>query len=284
MSTRTDLALEAHELHHVQIPPQVRRAFGLTVTSLSVTTPEEERQLGKPAGTYVTVEGLKLTENVRDSREHIELIAGELRGLLPEEGMVLVAGLGNLAITPDALGPRSTGHILATRHITGELARASGLDRLRAVAVISPGVLGQTGIETGEILVSLCRRLRPAAVIAIDALAARRLSRLGTTLQISNTGISPGSGVGNHRMRLNERTIGVPVIAIGVPTVVDAETLACDLLGADQSPSVLPQSRTMMVTPRETDVMISRAARLVGMAVNCALQPRYDPEELAALL
>ena len=284
MSTRTDLALEAHELHHVQIPPQVRRAFGRTGPSLSLTTPEEERHLGKPAGTYVTVEGLKLTENVRDSREHIELIAGELRGLLPEEGMVLVAGLGNLAITPDALGPRSTGHILATRHITGELARASGLDRLRAVAVISPGVLGQTGIETGEILVSLCRRLRPAAVIAIDALAARRLSRLGTTLQISNTGISPGSGVGNHRMRLNERTIGVPVIAIGVPTVVDAETLACDLLGADQSPSVLPQSRTMMVTPRETDVMISRAARLVGMAVNCALQPRYDPEELAALL
>lgn len=288
MSYRTDLALEAHELHHAETPTQVRHAFGLTVTSISITTPEEERKLGKPAGTYLTVEGLRLTDNVRDAREHIVLIAEELRALLPKEGMVLVAGLGNIAITPDALGPKSTEHILATRHITGELARASGLDKLRAVSVISPGVLGQTGIETGEILVSLVRRLRPSAVIAIDALAARRLSRLGTTLQISNTGIAPGSGVGNHRMRLNEQTIGVPVIGVGVPTVVDAATLALDLLSGEEQavpmPSLLPQSRTMMVTPRETDVMISRAARLTGMAVNCALQPQYDPDDLAALL
>ncbi len=285
MEYRTDLALEAHELHNSLTPPHSRTAHGLTITSLEISDPREAALLEKPVGTYITIEGLRLTDSFREVREHIEEIARELRRLLTPDGLVIAAGLGNVAITPDALGPKSAEFILATRHITGELAKASGLDKLRPVAVISPGVLGQTGIETGEILISLVRRLHPSAVIAIDALAARSLSRLGSTIQISNTGIAPGSGVGNHRMKLTADTIGVPVIAVGIPTVVDAATLACDLLGGSECDIPLPpQSRTMMVTPRETDMMITRAAKLTGMAVNCALQPAYDFDTLAALV
>lgn len=146
---------------------------------------------------------------------------------------MLVAGLGNMEITPDSLGPKTSRRVLATRHIGGEIARSTGLDRLRPVAVMQTGVTGQTGIETGEYILSIVRRIRPTAVVAIDALASRRTERLGCTLQISDTGISPGAGVGNHRTKITKETIGVPVIAIGVPTVVDAQTLAVDILGND---------------------------------------------------
>jgi len=199
---------------------------------------------------------------------------------------VLVAGLGNTEITPDALGAKSMKYILATRHIKGEFARSAGLDNLRSVSVISTGVLGQTGIEVSEIIKSLSESLKPSAVIVVDALAARELSRLGCTVQISNTGIYPGSGVGNHRKGITNENIGVPVIAVGVPTVVNAVTLAEDILNRHEleEKDVSPRGESMIVTPREIDLLIERAAKLVGMSINCALQREYDFDTLLSLV
>ena len=203
-------------------------------------------------------------------------------------GLVLVAGLGNMEITPDSLGPKTSSRVLATRHISGEIARSTGLDRLRPVAVMQTGVTGQTGIETGEYILSIVRRIRPTAVVAIDALASRRPERLGCTLQISDTGISPGAGVGNHRTKITKETVGVPVIAIGVPTVVDAQTLAIDILGSDcnrKTPKMLmPQGRQLVVIPREIDLLTERASRLIAFALNGALQNEFDLPDLISLM
>ena len=150
------------------------------------------------------------------------------------------------------------------------------------------GVTGQTGIETGEYLLSIVKRIRPNAVIAIDALASRRLERLGCTLQISDTGISPGAGVGNHRTRINHETLGVPVIAIGVPTVVDVQTLANDLLGSDFKSDTIarlaPKGRRMVVIPDEIDLLTERAARLIGFSLNAAMQNDFELSDLVALM
>ena len=154
-----------------------------------------------------------LTDNFTETDKRLETVGNEIKQLLPVNGLVLVAGLGNMEITPDSLGPKTSRRVLATRHIGGEIARSTGLDRLRPVAVMQTGVTGQTGIETGEYILSIVRRIRPTAVVAIDALASRRTERLGCTLQISDTGISPGAGVGNHRTKITKETIGVPVIA-----------------------------------------------------------------------
>ena len=173
--------------------------------------------------------------------------------------------------------------VLATRHIQGEYARSAGLDDLRPTAVLAPGVLGQTGVESGEIVKGLCGVVSPAAVVAVDALASRSLARLGCTVQLCDTGIAPGSGVGNSRKELTETLLGVPVVAVGVPTVVDAATLARDLTGGEESEvAVAPRGAQMMVTPREIDLLIGRASRLVAMAINAALQPAYSPADLCA--
>lgn len=225
-----------------------------------------------------------LSDNDDKLVEYARLIGRELAALLPERGTVLVTGLGNESITPDALGPRASRMVLATRHIQGEFARSSGLDDLRATAVLAPGVLGQTGVESGEIVGGLCEVVHPAAVIAIDALASRSVARLGCTVQLCDTGIAPGSGVGNNRKELTEQLLGIPVIGLGVPTVVDARTLAAELTGReDAAEQVAPRGAQMMVTPREIDLIISRASRLVAMAVNAALQPDYSPLELIAV-
>lgn len=196
---------------------------------------------------------------------------------------MLVVGLGNEAITPDALGPQAAKMVLATRHIRGEFARTAGLEDLRPTAVMAPGVLGNTGVESGEMAEGVIAVINPAAVVAIDALAAQSLSRLGCTVQLSDTGIAPGSGVGNNRRALNRETLGIPVVAVGVPTVVDAVTLAEELTGREEAAGeVTPRGAGMMVTPREVDLMIRRASRLVAMSVNAALQPAYSPLELTA--
>ena len=173
--------------------------------------------------------------------------------------------------------------MLATRHIRGEFARSSGLDDLRSAAVLVPGVLGKTGMESGETIQGVCGMLHPAAVIVIDALAARSLERLGCTVQLCDTGIAPGSGVGNNRPAVSRENLGVPVIGLGVPTVVDARTIAWELTGREEAEAeVAPRGEPMMVTPREIDLMIRRASRLVAMSVNAALQPDYDPLSLLA--
>ena len=183
------------------------------------------------------------------------------------------------------LAVKTGARVLATRHITGELARATGLDRLRPVAVMNTGVTGQTGIETGEYILSVVKRIKPTAVIAVDALASRRVERLGCTLQISDAGISPGAGVGNHRVRIDRETIGVPVIAIGVPTVVDARTFAGDLIGEARLHSVsFPDDRQMVVIPREIDLLTDRASRLLGFSLNAAMQNAFELKDLVSLM
>ena len=202
---------------------------------------------------------------------------------------MLVVGLGNLNITPDALGPKSANKILATRHITGQIAKETGLDKLRSVAVISPGVLGQTGVETGELVLSIAKKIKPKAIIAIDALASRRVERLGCTLQISDTGISPGAGVGNNRFEITHATTGIPVIALGIPTVVDVMTLIRDIIPEyifenEIQENVYPNGRMMVVTPREIDQLIDRGAQLISLAVNSALHSNFNLSDLVSLI
>lgn len=294
MFFRTDLAVEAQEMTGSDISGLESSTFRqgeMTVTHITISSEQAAQSLGKPQGQYITIEVPPLTDDFQNQDERIRLAADRIQTLLPEKGLVLVAGLGNSDITPDDLGPRTASTVLATRHISQELARAVGLEGLRPVAVLAPGVLGQTGIETGELLYSIIQRLKPSALIVVDALASRRLDRLGCTLQISDAGISPGSGVGNARPHISRDTMGIPVISMGVPTVVDAATLATDLLECESDQEeelvrrkVSPRGEAMMVTPREIDLLIDRAAYLTGMAINCALQPGFSVQDLAALV
>lgn len=290
MNFRTDLALERQELlgaeslkgviSETEVKDQVK------ITRIEITDDTASRRLSKPIGNYITAEVPPFSTDAEIFDGRLEILSEEIKSMLPVNGTVLVVGLGNISITPDALGPKSAGYILATRHISDELKKSIGFENMRSVASLSPGVLGQTGIETGEIVRGIVDRIKPSAVITVDALASRNLSRLGSTVQMSDTGISPGSGVGNQRKRLDETTLGVKVISIGVPTVVDGATLAHDLIDKEKSKSysVLPESEQMMVTPKEIDLLIERASKLVGMAINCALQPDISPEDIMSLV
>ncbi len=290
MQGRTDLALEAAEqpvrlksLTNEDIERERVERGSAVLTRIRILSERGEKSLGKPRGTYITVEIPALTDHESELEETARLIGEQIAALLPRKGTVLVVGLGNEAITPDALGPQAAKMVLATRHIRGEFARTAGLEDLRPTAVMAPGVLGNTGVESGEMAEGVIAVINPAAVVAIDALAAQSLSRLGCTVQLSDTGIAPGSGVGNNRRALNRETLGIPVVAVGVPTVVDAVTLAEELTGREEAAGeVTPRGAGMMVTPREVDLMIRRASRLVAMSVNAALQPAYSPLELTA--
>ncbi len=290
MNFRTDLALERQEILgdeiHSSVKVDTEKKGKVKITRIEILTKEAEEQLAKPKGKYITVEVPPFSSDGEILDERLEIITEEIRKLLPGDGTVLVVGLGNTSITPDALGPESAGYILATRHISKELAKSVGLENLRSVASVSPGVLGQTGIETGEIIKGIADRIKPSAIITVDALASRNLSRLGCTVQMSDTGVSPGSGVGNSRQKLDEENLGVKVISIGVPTVVDGATLALDLIDKQKTKSFafLPESENMMVTPKEIDLLVQRASKLVGLAINCALQPSLDKEDVLSLV
>lgn len=294
MELRTDLALEAREIfgeYIYGVEYTKEQKDNIEIEKMVIKTEDASRVLKKPMGTYLTLELPPLTDNFRDTDVRLQIIAQEISNLLPVNGLVLVAGLGNMDITPDALGPKAASGVLATRHITGEIARSTGLDKLRRVAVLSTGVTGQTGIETGEYLLSVVKRIKPSAIIVIDALASLKLERLGCTLQISDTGISPGAGVNNHRTIISRDTMGVPVIAIGVPTVVDATTLATDLLSITDEcdykelrDRISPQGRTMVVTPKEIDLLVDRAAKLISLSINFALQTDFEVADLISLL
>ena len=215
------------------------------------------------------------------------MLRDELRALLPPKGTVLVAGLGNEDITPDALGPECMNLLLATRHISSEFAESLGLGSLRSVAGIVPGVLGKTGIETVEIISGVVKKISPCCVIVIDALAARNVARLGTTVQIADSGVSPGSGVGNSRKAINIDTLGVPVIAVGVPTVVDALTMAFDVFEKADIPvpsDDFTEHRQMMVTPKEIDSLIDKAAHLIAMGINLALQTELTAADITEIV
>ncbi len=282
MQYRTDLALELDEAFGDQLDKEdlFRENMtknGIDLLRMEIRSDRAVSILGKPKGVYVTAKLPPLSDCDRELEEMARGIGDALREMLPANGPVLVAGLGNRSITPDALGPETASMVLATRHISAEFARAAGLEDLRPAAVIAPGVLGKTGIETGEILRGLCEVVKPVAVVAVDALAAHSVERLGCTVQLCNSGIAPGSGVGNHRQALNQKELGVPVLAMGVPTVVDVGTIAAEWHGEEPDVSF---GGGMMVTPREIDLIIQRASKIVAMAINYALQPDYSPADL----
>lgn len=291
MEWRTDLALERHEMLG-ETPSGVEREedvrAGHPVTRMKITTDQAAESLGKPKGIFITIQTDPLGNASGYEEGSVEAVAQELTPLLPESGGVLVVGLGNTRITPDALGPRAAAMVLATRHIDRQLANRAGLGGLREVSVLSPGVLGQTGMETGEIIRAIVRELSPAAVITIDALASSKLERLGCTIQMTDTGITPGSGVGNARARIDRETVGVPVISMGIPTVVDALILAAGLTQTDPEDEQLhadmePHGERMIVTPREIDLLIEHAAKLTGLAIGRALQPHIPAQDMLAL-
>ncbi len=316
ISIRTDLAIEAREMLHteeegqeiegVKVSVYVNESECIKVTTVDVLNEEGARQMSKPIGKYVTIESEDMKINAVESHaEIIQIMAKEINDLhkLGRHDCILVVGLGNWNVTPDALGPIAISQMLVTRHIT----KTEGVpheitNAVRSVCAITPGVMGLTGIETSEIVKGVVEKIKPDLVIAIDALAARRTNRINSTIQMSNTGINPGAGVGNKRAQLNEETLGVPVIAIGVPTVVDAATLVNDTmdkmleamiaeteegtefyqmlmdLEGDEKYRLIkevldPYIDNMFVTPKEVDAVIERLANIIGNAVNIALHP-----------
>ena len=291
---RTDLALEAKELwqessRETTALPGVRaregRREGIPVDVVEILDEEGARALGKPRGRYVTLTLDGAARRAEGSfAQSVRAVAGELSDLLagvPEGALILVAGLGNRAITPDAVGPLVHENVLVTRHLVDQVPQHFGW--MRPVASVAAEVLGNTGMESGELVRAVCEKLSPACVIAVDALASRSVRRLCRTVQLSDTGISPGSGVGNRRQALDRDSLGVPVVAIGVPTVVEASTLAADLLGG-APPAQLGAEGNLLVTPKDIDSQVADLARIIGYGISLALQPGLTIQELDLLL
>lgn len=293
LTVRTDLAMEAHQLwrENAGKTTQLRGvkardevAEGFPLHCVEILDEEGEKALGKPRGRYLTLDiSTYWHKNGDNFFRAVSALASQLAPMLPEEGPILVAGLGNISMTPDALGPRTVDHLLVTRHL-GEI-----LPMLRPVSALAAGVLGTTGIEAAEWVRGVSQRVKPAAVILVDALAARDLGRLCSVIQLSDTGLIPGSGIGNHRMALDRKTLGVPVISLGVPTVVDMNTIARDILAeagkAPGEPGCLRgQGRSLFVTPDSIDAKIRDLGKVIGYGISMAAQPGLAFEDLVALM
>lgn len=275
---RTDLAAE--QLTAGLQTDIIRRVRGTHFSVTELEIPARSDYAARP-GRYITLETPSLGRMLPEFEGMANELAQELAALLPDTtSPVLVLGLGNSDITPDALGPRTAERVLATRHLRGEIGDADAfLSSLRPVSVLAGGVLGQTGIEAAELAHALTDTLRPGAVIAVDALACADTKRLGTTIQLSDTGIAPGSGVQNRRKELSRAFLGVPVIAVGVPTVVDLHTIVRS--ASDHPPRA--DTPNFMVTPRDIDTLIQNAARLIACGINLALHPQLDLETAEAM-
>lgn len=315
-SRRTDLVLEAHEIikdQYLKGPEgQIKEPEGVEVetagsedikiTRIRVTSREGEKSIGKPMGNYITLEVPGIKDNDQELYENTcRELAKEIASLikLGPKAPILVVGLGNWNVTPDALGPKVVSSLMVTRHLLEYIPEEVD-EGVRPVCAVAPGVLGITGIETGEIVKGIVERVKPSCVIAIDALASRKLERVNTTIQIADTGISPGSGVGNKRMDLSRETLGVTVIAIGVPTVVDAATMANDAIDLvidsliDNAPKgndfynmlknidrdekykmiqevLQPYGGNLIVTPKEIDEVVERISKVIANGLNIAL-------------
>ena len=293
---RTDLALEAREIWQESAEKTTRlagvkatkqRQEGYPVTRVDILDGRGEAALGKPQGSYLTIDLTTFWQRKADFFERaVRAVGSQLKTLLPPEGPALVIGLGNDAMTPDAVGPLAADSVLVTRHLIAAMPKH--FSGFRPVAVQRTGVLGTTGVESAEAVRGLVAEVQPALVIAVDALASRRVGRVCATVQLSDTGIIPGSGVGNHRSALNRETLGVPVFAVGIPTVVDAATLAADLMEeagiADIDEDKLRAGQqNLMVTPRDIDQQVRDLAKVVGYGINWALQD-LEIEEINALL
>jgi spore protease len=319
---RTDLAIEAHEMLMGEVKEEIPGVMSETqdlgdihVTRVNISSPEAEERMGKKQGKYITLEAPGLRQKNTELQEKVsEQFTKEFLAMveLQPETTVLVVGLGNWNVTPDALGPRVVKDLLVTRHIISMQPDTLG-DGFRPVGAIAPGVLGITGVETSEIIQGLVEKVKPDLLVAIDALAARNLSRLHTTIQLADSGITPGSGVGNKRMGISHETMGIPVIAVGVPTVVDAVTIAEDLtdhlldaIMAEAGPDspvhavvksisegdkrgvmqevLEPYGGRLMVTPKDIDTLVEDVARLIAGGLNAALHPAIHSEEMGKYL
>lgn len=303
---RTDLAMEAFENIDGGSLPGVRvshwESDGIAITEVCIAENAAARKLGKPKGTYLTLESPLLRERDPDARLAVAtLLAEEIARILPEGdpgAPVMVVGLGNRAITPDSLGPGVVDRTLVTRHL---LDGAHRMGDMRSVCAVAPGVLGITGIESLELVEAVAARVKPRAILCVDSLAARDSRRIGSTIQLSDTGIQPGAGVGNHRKALTRDSVGAPVIAVGMPTVVYAATLARDAFswlshesGDDEAheAALEDMERTllraeiggMIVTPREIDAIVQDAAGIIASGINRALQPSLSEAEIAAMM
>ena len=315
---RTDLALEARELYQEntrqEIPgvevEQKEEKFA-TVTRVKVLNKQGSEIMGKPEGSYITIESPGLKKADADLKDQVsQLLAKELVALIAKKKSLktLIVGLGNWDITPDALGPQVVSKVLVTRHFFEAYGKEDD-PTMTAVSAISPGVMGTTGIETFEIIKGIIERTTPDMVVAIDALASRKMERVHTTIQISTSGINPGAGVGNKRKELSEQSLGVPVIAIGVPTVVDAATLTNDTIklvvetltkqategsafynmlkgmNDDDKYNLIkevldPYGANVIVTTKDIDMIIRDISQIIANGLNIALHPGIDLKDV----
>lgn len=290
---KIDLALEAKEFAEGSAEKTSRLSgvraeedtlFGLPLTRVRILDERGEAALGKPQGTYLTLDLPQLPRDRDEILKTARAVAAMLEELpaFPRKGLALVVGLGNRQITPDAIGPKTTDALLVTRHLVKNLSEQFA--DLRPVAALAAGVTGTTGMESGEIVGAMVKKLKPACLIAVDALAARRQERVCRTIQVADTGIVPGSGVGNARMALDEKTLGIPVLAVGIPTVVDAGTLCMDLMeenGQDFDPAVFrTEGAEWFVTPRNVDKQVSILSRILGLGISTALHVDFSVEDV----
>ena len=272
MEIRTDLLTEQREniQSHISGIKSTEESFeGGKVSTVEIISEAAAKKLSKPAGRYCTIEFERL-DRIPDTDGIINAVVGCLKNLAPERiDCALVVGLGNTDITPDALGPFVADGVLATRHLSGELKRTLGLEGLKSVCTVVPGVLGKTGIEAFDLISAAIEHIKPSLIIAVDALAARSAARLCRTIQLSDSGICPGSGVNNARKELSKTTFSIPVIAVGVPTVIDANSLLHEDMRSDEE-------ENMMVTPKDIDLLITKSSALLSRALNIFLQPELD--------
>ena len=280
---RTDLAAELDLADRQNIKETGEKIGNITVTTVEIVTESTAKRLGKPVGKYITLDIGRIwyaSDEDFDTAakvisDKLSMLACELCQNTPES--VLVAGLGNRRITADALGDETVGLITVTRHLRTLNGKLFGMLGGREIAAVAPGVLGQTGIETAELIRGVCKQIKPSLVVAIDSLCARSTERLATTVQLGSSGINPGSGIGNHRKAITKESLGIPVIAFGVPTVVDSATLVLDALekaGIDQPDDrlmkVLENRKGYFVTPKETDTIVRELSRLAAKAITMA--------------
>jgi spore protease len=277
--SRTDLAVECvtEEIISEGITRRIR-GENFKITEIEIENDECGQKIGKPKGHYVTLENSSLSLFSGDYNNMVHELSEEIGKFIPK-GHIMVSGLGNDDITPDALGVYTAENIIATRHLKGEMQEDEFFRSLRPVSVLVSGVIGNTGIETMEIIKSVTDKIKPSAVIAVDALACADMSRLGTTIQISDSGICPGSGVQNKRKELSAKTLGVPVIAIGVPTVMDMYTIIENCTGKNADENI----PNMLVTPKDIDKIINHCSMLISMGINLALQDNLSFEDIEEL-
>ena len=292
---RTDLAIESDfqdNIKGVRYEQKSFTGYDIIVTKVMIEDEYGEKALQRKKGTYVTIESKWLKENhLKAHEEMMKRLIIELKEFIHNYSneTVLIAGLGNRQVTADALGPAVVDRLLVSRHMT-ELAPEDLQGKIGSLCAVAPGVMGQTGIETKDILQGIIEQVRPQLLIVIDALSTANVERMNTTIQITDAGISPGAGMGNYRMMLSEETLGIPVLSIGIPTVIDAATLVSDALsvvGIQQAeqlePRLMLMAESLYVTPKDMDIVLKRTANLLAGALNRVLH-RMTPEEIQEYL